>query len=460
MKKEAVSIPAARAGMILVLMSAGALALTGCASSGEKTARMRYAEAETGRFELPGSRVTNSLSGAPEIDGKAGMEDYIRYAFLHNPGLAAAFSRWKAALEEIHQARSFDDPELAYEYSIDQKDFLQRFSVVQSVPGFGKLGWRGKKALYAAEEAAHDFEVRKLMVYGDVVMAFSEYNYLRRATEITENNLSLLTDLEKVVRTKYEAANAAFSDLIKVQVEQERMKTELAAMQDERGALSARLAALLGLPVKDVLPWPVFVSSDMGTLNYEGLMAMLKDLNPELKAMDAAVLEAEAELKLARRRWLPDFMLGAGLMTMPGHESGPDEVESSIMAGVSLPVWGGKNAAGVRQAEAMLEAALRERDNLENSLKAELKKFVSDASDSVRRIELFKSSVIPKAMQAYEAARQEFSSGRSDFMTLIDAQRTLLEFRLMYERALADAEIAMAEIGCCIGKYNLDQGSE
>ncbi|HAS82364.1 MAG TPA: hypothetical protein DCS43_06760 [Verrucomicrobia bacterium] len=77
-------------------------------------------------------------------------------------------------------------------------------------------------------------------------------------------------------------------------------------------------------------------------------------------------------------------------------------------------------------------------------------------SDAERRIGLLATSLVPKAEQALEVAREEFSAGKADFMTLIDAQRTLLEFRLMRERATADREIAMGDIGCCVGKYRTD----
>jgi outer membrane protein TolC len=429
--------------------------LTGCASPGEKMAVNQYAGAETRRFEMPDAQAAAPKKAPPRIDGSATVDDYVRYAFLNNPGLTASFRRWKAAIERIPQARSLDDPALTYEYSLDQKDFLHRFAVSQMIPGIGKLDFRGRKSLAEAEAASHEFEAARLMLYGEVVTSFYEYDFLRRAAAVTEENSRLLADMENVVQAKYKTGAASFADLIKVQVELDRLKNELATLNDERSARSAKLASLLNFPVDGPLPWPVMTPSAQGLVADEGLMGILRDLNPELQSLDAMVRREQASVGLARRNRYPDFMVGAGLMVLPGMEGGSDETEAALMAGITLPIWQGKYSAEIREAEAMQEAAVAQRDNMENGLKAELKMAIFKTKDAERRIKLFSESLVPKAEQACEVARQEFSAGKADFMTLIDAQRTLLEFKRMHERAVTDREIALAEIGSCIGKYGI-----
>lgn len=440
-----------RSGATVVM---GLVLLNGCASPGEKSALRAYSQSETSRFEIP-EAPASAPKTSPRIDGNATIDDYVHYAFLHNPGLTAAFRRWKAALERIPQTRSLDDPTLAYEYSLDQKDFLHRFEVSQMIPGVGKLRLRGQKALAEAEAASHDFESARLTLYGQIVTAFHEYDFLRRATVVTEENRRLLTDVESVVQAMYKTGSARFADLVKAQVEVDRLKNDLATLGDERAARSAKLASLLNLPVEGPLPWPVVTPSAQGAMADEGLMEILRDLNPELKSLDARVQREQAAMGLARRSRYPDFMVGASVMVMPGMEGQGNETELGLMAGITLPLWPGKYSAEIREAEALREAAVSERDNMENGLKAELKMAIFKTKDADRRIGLFDGSLVPKAEQAYAVARQEFSAGKADFMTLIDAQRTLLDFKLMRERAMADRAIALAEIGCCIGKYGI-----
>ncbi len=428
------------------------LFLAGCASSSpERVLRASHEETERAVYAPP---------SAPEVLSRLGetstLDDYLQHAFAQSPRLRAAFDRWMAALERIPQARSLDDPSLSFEYFIEQMDTRYQVSLTQMFPAFGKLALREGQAAAEAEAAMHTFEAERLVLYDQVVNAFYEYDYLRRVISVTDENSRLLDDLEAVVMSRYKAGLAPFSDLIKTQVEKDRLANDLASLRDARCAQSAELAAILNLPVYEVLAWPDASPSGPSIVDLDVLDVMLADLNPELKAAGARVDAARHQERLARKRYLPDVMLGAGWMVAPGMDGRGDESDVSLMAGMTIPLWWGRTRAEIREAEAMLRAASSERDDMQSRLKAELNMAVFKFRDAERRIGLFGTSLVPKAEQALEVARQEFSTGKADFMTLIDAQRTLLEFRLMLERATADREIALGDIGCCVGKYRTD----
>lgn len=434
----------------LVSALACGLGLAGCASLPEKILHTKYRETYDAVYKAP-----DTTDATARFDGNSAFDDYLQYAFAHSPGLHAAFDRWKAALERVPQARSLDDPTLSFEYFIEQRQTRYQASLTQVFPAFGKLTLRDKRAASEAEAAMHAFEAERFALFDRVVKAFYEYHYLFRTTEVTDENIKLLADLEKVVTTRYQTGLVPFSDLIKVQVEKDRIANELASLRDERGSKSAILAALLNLPANAALPWPKVSPSGRAIIDEAVLAGMLADLNPELKAADSMIAAATHQEELAHRSFLPDFMLGANWMVMPGMEGKGNESDVGIMAGITVPVWWGKYRAEIREAGAMTRAAVNERDDRRNMLKAELSMAIFKFRDAERRIALFTTSLIPKAAQALEVAKQEFASGKTDFMTLIDAQRTLLEFRRMAERAAVDREIALGEIGCCIGKYNV-----
>ena len=131
-----------------------------------------------------------------------------------------------------------------------------------------------------------------------------------------------------------------------------------------------------------------------------------------------------------------------------------DEHKSDVglMAGMTLPIWRDNIRAEIREANALTRAASGERENRVNTLRADLNLALFTLRDAERRIELFSNALIPKANQALKVATQEFSSGKPVFMVVIDAQRTLLEFKLMSERAKTDREIALAAMNRLVGK--------
>ena len=73
-----------------------------------------------------------------------------------------------------------------------------------------------------------------------------------------------------------------------------------------------------------------------------------------------------------------------------------------------------------------------------------------DASAASRE-ELYRTTLIPRARQSVEVARADFTAGRGDFLELIDAQRTLLEFELARERALRDGATHRADLQRLLG---------
>ena len=431
-----------------ILMSV--LLAAGCASLPEQEIRARYREV---RAEAYGG--ADAAATRPVLTAEATLDDYLKMAFARNPVLRQAFEQWAAAMERVSQARALEDPVLSFEYFIEQLDTRYQVSLTQMIPAFGKLGLRDRQAAAEAGAAGYRFEAERLALFDRVIKAFHEYHYLSRITAVTAEHVQLLAGLEQVVASRYQAGLAPFSDLIKVQVEKDRLANEQATLQEERRSRSAVLAAQLNLPVYDVLPWPKAPPSGPAAVDVETLDAMLEDLNPELKAAEAMIHAAQYREKLARRNGLPNFMLGAGWMVMPGMAGGGDESDFALMAGITLPLWRGTYRAGVREAGALMRAAVLEQDGLRNELRVELSMAIYKFRDAERRIALFATSLIPKAVQARDVAEREFASGRTDFMDVIDAQRTLLEFQLLAERAMADREIALGEIGCCIGKVDV-----
>ena len=433
-----------------IVVIAGILLLAGCV-----TIPPEGKPQTTGVGQLAINTPVDRTGEEPGIDENSTLDDYLHRAFAHNPGLRMAFERQQAALERIPQSQALDDPALTFEYFLEQKDTRYQVGLTQSFPAFGTLRLRAKKAAAEADAAGYAAEAERLTLFDRVIKAFHEYHYLSRATQVTEEAYRLLSDLEQVMDTRYRTGLAPFSDLIKAQVEKDRIASDLESLRDERSSQSAGLAALLNLPVYDELPWPRVMPSGSAIMDTETLDDMLGELNPELKAAGAMIDAETVREQLARRNFLPGIMLGANWMAMPGADGQGDETDVSVMAGITLPLWRGKYSAEIREAEAMRRAATGERDNMQNRLKAELSMAIVKFRTAERRMVLFRDSLIPKAEQALEVAQQDFSSGKVDFMTLIDGRRTWLEFRLMLERATADREIAMGEIGCCIGVYSI-----
>jgi outer membrane protein TolC len=126
-----------------------------------------------------------------------------------------------------------------------------------------------------------------------------------------------------------------------------------------------------------------------------------------------------------------------------------DVYGASVM--INLPIWRDKLQASLDESHAHYRAAVAQKKEETNTLLSELKMATYAYRDGERRIALYRDVLIPKETEAIRALERSYQAGSGTFLALIEAQRTLLEFRLSYHRALADRMIGLARIEMIIG---------
>ncbi len=435
-------------------MAGVAWGATGCASTAP-TAPECVAGAGDGQ-PRPTARAEDREETGRFDTTSATFAAYLERALEHNLGLRAAADRRGAALERIPQAGGLDDPSLSFEYFVAQTDQRYQARVAQRLPAFGVRRLREKAADAGSRAALHELDAVRFDVVERLARAFHDYAYLERATAVTEEMLDLVVDLERSLDARYRSGSASFAEVVRAQIERDLLISRIDELRDRRRVESVRLAAVVNLPAEPILPWPAVVPAGSVEVDEAGLAARLADLNPELHAADARIESAARDADVARRTGRPQFMVGAGWMAMRGMDGGGDETDVGLMAGVTLPVWRGRYGAARREADARLRAAVHERGELGNRLRARLSASVFAFRDAERRIDLLDNVLVRKAELVIAAAEQAYTDGSGSAVALLEAQRTLLDLRLQAERARADREIALADIGCCVGVLDVE----
>ncbi|MFH1743011.1 MAG: TolC family protein, partial [bacterium] len=302
------------------------LLMLGCVSTADRNGlAVQTADGYTDLLTEHRERVEQNR---PELTEESTLSDYLTYAALNNPGLEAAFYRWKAALEQIPQVRALPDPRFNYAYFIREVETRvgpqrHRFGLSQMFPWFGKLDLQGDAALQTANAERHRFEQAKLELFYKVKNVYYEYYYLARAIDIMGENLELLTYFETVARTKYEVGAASYSDVIKAQVELGKLEDRLAALRDLRSPLAAKLNGALNRPTDASVLGPKSVPEEKVSLTDESLFDQLRENNPELKTIDLQAAKEKIDIELAKKNFYPDITLGmdyieTGSAVMPG----------------------------------------------------------------------------------------------------------------------------------------------
>ena len=397
------------------------------------------------------------------------LADYLREAALHNPGLEAAFNKWKAEVERITQVRTLPDPRFNFAYYIEEVETKvgpqeQGFGFYQTIPWFGKLKLRGAAATEQAEAAHQQYEATKLALFEKVKSAYYDYWFLGQAINITRQNIELVRNMEAVARSRFKAGVVDHASVIQAQVELGKLNDRLNAQKAMRNPLSANLNALLNRDINTILPWPKQIPLAKISISDAEAIQLLTQSNPQLSRLDHLARKEDAAQRLAKRDYYPDVTFGVDYV-MTGDALNPDTIDNGkdpLIAKVSinLPIWFGKYRAAEREAVLRKTAIVNSRADASNQLLAQLKLALYRYHDAQRKIDLYANTLIPKAEESLQVTQQSFEAGKASFIDLIDAQRSLLEFQLSHKRALSDSARQLAVIERLINRSVESKRSE
>jgi outer membrane protein TolC len=439
------------------------LALGGCAYQDDGQAFETFSQwnqASSAGLAESGRSAASRPSEPVRLTDRSSLPDYLAYAALNNPGLEAAFYRWKAALERIPQARALSDPQFTFRYYVIEQgmrdgDMRFMYEIAQMIPWFGKLELRGDIAVQEAQSQFQRFRMEKLKLLNRVKQAHYEYYYLTRAVAVTQASLQQLQLIEDAARFRYAAGTGSQGDLIRAQVEMGKLQNDLHSMQDMRSPTLAKLNAALNRPAEAELPTPGPILEEKVTVGDAQLVAWLKESSPDLKAMDFDIAREKRSIELARKDYYPDLMIGYEydqMFSAPGDMTGSMKNPAALMLSVNLPVWWDKYAAGVREAQARTWAAQKDKAEKSNAMESDLKMAAYSYRNAMRKIVLYRDTLLPRAREALKSLLAGYKTGGAGFSDVIDAQRILLDFELSYERAMADAQQGLSEMEMLVGR--------
>ena len=427
--------------------------LAGCASTEDGQGQLRFREA--GDEALSATSGGAAAQSPPELTETSTLGDYLAYAALRNPGLEAAFHRWKAALQRVPQEQSLDDPQFTYQYFVARMKEgdtpRQTFALSQKFPWFGKLELRGGLAMEMANAEQQRFDAARLRLVRQVTEDYCELAYWSQAVEITRKNRDLMKYLQDVASLRYKAAAASHPEVIRAQVEVLKMENELQTLLDLRGTVVARLNASLGRPTEAPLPATALPSDGKLAVADAQVLAWLAESNPELKAIAFEMAGKQKAEDLARLAYFPDVMLGVGLedmFSMPMNNRDPVMVTVSV----NIPIWYDRLRAAEREAHAGYLSLAKDRENRLNTLGAEARMALYNVRDAERRIDLYRRSLIPRTDESFQSTEAAFRAGTAGLTDVLDTQRTLLDLRLALVRARTDRARRMAELQALVGR--------
>lgn len=387
------------------------------------------------------------------------LDSLIQEAQKNNPAIKAAERRWRAALQRPVQVSTLPDPMFSYVRfgsSVETRVGPQEniFTLSQKIPFPGKLGLKGKMANQDALAAQQNYEAVKRDVIFKVKTAYYDLYWIDQSIAILEKYLLLLEDFTRVAEQKYATGQGIQANVLKSQVEISSTMERKLGFEKMRQGVVARINALLNRPEDSPLGKATTIDTTRLKLDEASLIQLATHEREELQVVQAMIGKSSFMKSLAKRHYFPDFNLQIKYVDVArGVSIAPDAGKNawSVMFGLNLPIWLNKRSATVNEADELLTANKLAYENLLNQVKAEIKDYYYRLQITEQTLELYEQGLLTQAQSSLESALASYRTGKLEFLSLLDAERVLLNLNLGYVKEQANYRKQLAALERAVG---------
>jgi len=390
------------------------------------------------------------------------VTDLVTYAYRENPSIRSAREAWRAKVESYRLAIALPDPQLNVNYfpePIETRLGPQDWNLTlsQMIPFPGKLSKAGEVVQADSRIARLKLDQTVQNVILSIRESYHELRYIREAKTVVKQNVQLLDHLRKVGETAYAADRAVLMDMVKAQSQSGQLRYDMLLLEELEmtektrlnGILNRAPDAPLGALETEVLPPIVF--------GIEELYRLAQTHQEEIRIAGKEVEKADVKIDLARYQNFPDFKFGLFYASIgdPDVPQDPDDAGRDafgVQAGLTLPLWFGKNKARLNVARAEMKKAQAAEQARINDTRTKIRNLFFRLENARRLMKLYGEELLPQAARSMEIAETWFREGESTFSDFVETQAVWYNFQLALARAQADYGKFLARLERFVGQ--------
>lgn len=460
-------------------MSVVLAAISGCSTSEQpdsyKVVTMRASTVSEGPTDV---------SSAGPVQGPIDLHRAIEIALTNNPDVAAVGFDAMAAQAELDAASAERLPILAiaggYAHHLDEQRLLPirqpgdptvlsrdiiSGDFVLALPLFtgGRLVNQVKAAELLHNAANHLLAHSREELIFNVSSMFFSILAQKRVVESLDFSRQVLQEHLKRVDALVAAQKAAEVDRLRTKVRLADIEQRLVREENVLAIQRRAWVNLLGLtPTGSGADEPPFPKGELTSKqenavpDFNSALALAWEKRDDYLAARSA-LEAQArKVDVARAgHWPTVYLVGSyGERWAVGPTSGlGDETDDIGRIGIvaEIPIYeGGRVDAKVAEQRAKLAAARERLRKLELQIRLDVETALLNIQSSQQRIEAIKTAV-EQADESLRIEREKYDLGKGAIVDVLDAQDALLESQTNYYLALADYNVAVAQLHLAVG---------
>ncbi len=368
------------------------------------------------------------------------LQQALELASRQNLELLAARQRRAFALAGIQTAREIPNPNFTFSASRDAPH--EGFVITQPLELGGKRGHRvvlaqQQQALTDVEIATLERQVRRLVRQAYFAVAQARAESARLA-----GILSLVQRLHEIAQQRYAAGDVSQLEVNQAQLEVARAEVDLRVARQQERVSNGRLSALLNEPPETV--WRPATSFEEAAIA-PGLPELLADAyqsNPELAHLQQELRVEMSHSNLLRAQRVPDLDLGAGLDLNAPHDY---RVGARGQFGLNLPIFS-RNQGELAQSSAQQRFLEAETAAVRRAMAGSVEAAYYEWDARRAEVDLYRTALRPAAAKVEQQAEESYRAGKTNLLTVLDAQRSVQQIEMNYLASLAAMHAAFAAL--------------
>ncbi|MBL0063015.1 MAG: TolC family protein [bacterium] len=437
--------------IVIVFMLIG----TGVAHAGEAAtvASPRSLGSQFRTFEAEDSLTPNKPDLLDEPSGSLTLAQAQAYALIHSP-LIQSFA-WEQRVAEARklQTKAHPNPELGIDVENgpgtgELRGFDNSEQTLQ-VSQLIELGRKRQKRLSVSslevDLTKWDFEAARLDVLTGVAERFYEVLAAQERVALADENDKLAEDVLLTATKRVQTGIASADEEMKA-----RLAVSLAHIERdhaERMLTNARTVLASSWGGKHVLFTNVQNSFNvlMAVPAYDKLVTRIAE-NPDVARWTTEQAKRQSIMELEKAGKTPDVTLAAGVR----HFSAEDDVAMVMGASIPIPLFD-TNQGNIRAAHLSVIKGQTEQMLAISEVASALFAAYQNLSSAYNEATQLDSVVLPEALRVFDVAGEKYRQGKSSYLEVLDAQRTVVDVRGRYVDALETYHIARTVVERLIG---------
>jgi len=305
--------------------------------------------------------------------------------------------------------------------------------------------------LLASEEARHTVV---MTLVSDVAATYLQLRQLDLELETTRRSVASRRDSMEIVRERLAAGLTSPLDLRQAEAALAGTSAQIPDLESRIAQTENRLSILLGRYPGGIDRGRPLIGQIAPPVVPAGLPSALLERRPDLRQSEAGLVAANARIGVARAAFFPRISLtgyfGVESESLSNLFEGPSRIWR-FGPSITLPIFtAGRNQANLELAEArQRESLLRYEQAIQQAFRE-----VEDALIAHRKARealTERHAAVQASREALGIAEYRYASGLSNYLNILDAQRTLLAEEVAESRTLLGQLVAVVQLYRALG---------